>query len=522
MLTSQGNATELVSGFVYSRLLKTKYGLMEPALGDVEGDLAESFEVTDGGTKVTLKLRNNAKWDQRAPTNSRPVDADDILFSWEKFRSLHPFRGNLDNSVNPDASIVSMTAPDKATIVVDLAFPDGAILGDLASTAFLFIQPREADGGFDPKADTRGSGAWYLDKYEPSVSFSFKRNPNWYISDRPFIDEVQGPIVPDYAARLAQFRAGNIFTTTINPTDILPTLDDTPALKMAQATAWPSGFMCWQFGWKDGTIYTDDRLRKAVSMALDRDLLLDAFASADDFEALGLEVPTRWNSHLAANIEGWWIDPKSPEMGEGGQFFQYNPDEAKKLLAAAGYPDGMTEDMFFTTRWAQYEEEALAAQGMFADIGYKTNLSYPDYQTDWLPHYADSKGQYKGIAAVPDSASGDPAAFIRNLFLPQGGSYHGWYSPGNEAKGDPKVIDYVNKIRGEFDAEARRPMAKDLQRYLATQMYYIPFSGLAKGFSLFWPAIGNFGVYREGGRAAGKYQETWINYWIDDTKAPFA
>jgi hypothetical protein len=51
-------------------------------------------------------------------------------------------------------------------------------------------------------------------------------------------------------------------------------------------------------------------------------------------------------------------------------------------------------------------------------------------------------------------------------------------------------------------------------------MYYVPWPGLSQTFSLNWPAVANYNVYRSGDTTAGNPQEIFINYWIDETKAP--
>ena len=57
------------------------------------------------------------------------------------------------------------------------------------------------------------------------------------------------------------------------------------------------------------------------------------------FTQEGLEVPSVWHSHIGAGTVGWWVDPKSKEMGDGGKNFVHNVAEAKKLIAAAGMTD---------------------------------------------------------------------------------------------------------------------------------------------------------------------------------------
>ena len=84
-------------------------------------------------------------------------------------------------------------------------------------------------------------------------------------------------------------------------------------------------------------------VRQAISMGIDREAWINALFNIDGFERDGLPVESKWNSHLLAIWENpqYWLDPKGKEFGENAKYFQYNPEEAKALLKAAGHGDGM-------------------------------------------------------------------------------------------------------------------------------------------------------------------------------------
>ena len=68
------------------------------------------------------------------------------------------------------------------------------------------------------------------------------------------------------------------------------------------------------------------------------------------FEDAGLPVVRTFDSAMAVNQPGFWfLDPRSKDFGENSKYFEYNPDEAKALLSAAGYPDGLDTVMTITT-----------------------------------------------------------------------------------------------------------------------------------------------------------------------------
>src|SRR5439155_4963284 len=133
------------------------------------------------------------------------------------------------------------------------------------------------------------------------------------------------------------------------PEDILPTKSAEPRLLIYQSDlASPTGLGgtgVLSFGWlpPGKSPFLDERVRQAVSMSWDRDLYLDTFFNVSRFRDQGLPVQTRWNTALVATYEGWWLDPKGKDFGPNAKFFQHDVGEAKKLLAAAGYPNGIQD-----------------------------------------------------------------------------------------------------------------------------------------------------------------------------------
>ena len=77
-------------------------------------------------------------------------------------------------------------------------------------------------------------------------------------------------------------------------------------------------------------------MRQALSLSWDRDLFIDATYNVDAFAKEGIELETRWNTPVYNVADGWWLDPKSKDFGPNAKYYQFNLDEAKKLIAAAG------------------------------------------------------------------------------------------------------------------------------------------------------------------------------------------
>lgn len=513
-------ATDFQSGregaYVYSRLLKYKAGTFDKrADGSVEGDAADSWEVAGDGMQVTFKIRPDVLFDARPPTSSRPLDAHDVTFSWDKFSTKSNARSDMTHSINPSAPIESVTAPDAKTVVVKLAFPYAPILQMLAFIRYLIIEPREADGGFDARTDMRGSGAWYMAKYTPSVGWEYRKNPNWYNKPLPFLDGIDRPIVSEYATGLAQFKAGNLWSYGVRQEDILTVKRDVPELQMRQSDSFsrnPGAIMF--FGFKEGSPFLDERVRRAASMLMDRDLFIDTTNNVSNFTKEGLPVATRIQSHVACGEEGFWLDPKGKELGEGAKNFEFNPAEAKKLLSAAGYPNGIEADFTYFTSgqygatWPRYHD---IWKGMLETDGlFKLRTNIVDYQTVWLPKYLYSKGLFDGITLSLTTLFPDVDGYLFAMDHSRGQYIRRPFF-------DAKMDQIIDAQRREFDRNKRADLVKEYQRYAASKMYDTPVSGQALGFGLGWPWIGNSGVYNSWAADTGA-QETSVYLWYDKSK----
>ena len=82
-------------------------------------------------------------------------------------------------------------------------------------------------------------------------------------------------------------------------------------------------------------------------MCQDRDALLDLSYNVKKLQAAGLSPATSWNNVIPAGFARWWLDPQSADQGDSAKYFKYTPDEAKKLLTAAG-ADGATFDYHYS------------------------------------------------------------------------------------------------------------------------------------------------------------------------------
>ena len=517
-LSSQSFTANAVGAYMYPRLINNKPGFRVPANGEVAPGFAATWEQPEP-TRLIMHLRQNAIWDRRAPTNGRQVDSSDVIFSWKKFVDKSISRAELANSVNPQAPLESLSAVDQYTVEAKTAFPYAPILNVLGFGRNLHIMPKESDGGFDPRNDTRGFGPWILQNYQRSVIFQYRKNPDYYLKDQklPFLDGIDYPIVAEYAAGLAQFKAKKIWAFTPQQQDIVDTHKGQPELLLDKNAFGRTNWLLY-FGLQPGSPFLDERVRQAASMLIDRDTWIDTFNNVSNFNKAGYGVNVRWHSHISSGNEGIWLDPKGKDLGEGAKNFAFNQAEAKKLLQAAGFNSTIETELRFIQTGeygTTFPKQCDAFKGMLEDGGmFKLTQINPDYQTDYLPKIYYGKGDFKGIAIGASTQYPDVDGYMFAYYHTTGARQKVAFQGKN---GDAKSDSLIEAQRKELDANKRIAIIQDWQRYMATKMLMIPFPGQAETFTLSWPWTGNFGVWRAWD-AENAADETTIYTWFDKAK----
>src|SRR5262245_8976852 len=152
------------SNVVGSQLVKMKPGHFEDPSLQVEGDLAQSWEFSPDMLTLTMRLHPQAKWSPLSRSHhdgipasiassitDRTVDADDLMFSWDRFKSHAMALGRLDlvNEAAPAAPVLSMTKLDARTVQFKLVRPFVPLLTTFArpNAGYFYVLPKEGRDG---------------------------------------------------------------------------------------------------------------------------------------------------------------------------------------------------------------------------------------------------------------------------------------------------------------------------------------------------------------------------------------
>ncbi len=477
--------THILYTFSHSRLLKPKAGPgVVPGTFPLEGDLAESWTQPSETTYV-FKLRKGVRWQNKPPVNGREFTAEDVVYSVERFRTV---KGNANAYML--ASLDKVEAPDKYTVKFTLSQPYVWFLDMLANPMAVAIVAKECVekfGDLKKPESVVGTGPWMLDSYRPNVGYTMVRHPGYFVSGLPYIERIEATVDEDNASRMAAFIVGKYdlgweFPGQINRPDWVQ-IKDTLKQKRPrlQTVEFPSNVMTHISMRTDQKPFNDPRVRQAMSLAIDRQGILDATA-----EGVGV-----FNPPVPAALKEWALPME--QLGEGAKYYKYDPKEAKRLLGEAGYPNGFPASICFTT----YGSTALvdAAQLVLKylkNVGIDSKLDQKEYGAYISTCFY---GKFDSLTYGPQTPFLEPDNFL-----------FGQYYPGemkNQSHiNDPVVADMLIRQRRTHEIAKRREIIHDIQRHLAKQQYY---TQLASGvYIAVWDsALKNYGPnlgYDYGGR----------------------
>jgi peptide/nickel transport system substrate-binding protein len=469
----------------HSRLVKHRAGpSVAPGTFAIEGDLAESWSQPNETTYV-FKLRRGVRWHPRPPVNGRELTSADVKFTIERFLSV---KGN--PSAYMLRAIDRVETPDAYTVRFVLKEPNAWFLEMLASPMSVAVVAREAVekfGDLKRVESVVGTGPWMLESYRPNSGLTFVRHPQYFMAGLPYIDRIEMLVDEDNASRMSAFLAGKYdlgwdLSGAIARTDWMQIRDTVkqrrPGLRTAEFVSNVETHVSMRTDLKP---FNDVRVRQAISMAIDRQGIVDA-----TFEGVGVLNPA-----VPAAFKDWSVPVA--ELGEGSRYFKHNPAEARRLLAAAGYPNGFSAGLCFTTYGSTvFVDTAQLILKYLKDVGIDTRLDQKEYGAFIASCYF---GKFDSMTYGPQTPFVDPDNYIYGPHYPE-------ELKNQSHVNDPVVTDLLVRQRRTAEPARRREILAELQRYLARQQYYVQLAS-AVTIAVWDGALKNYGPnhgYDYGGR----------------------
>ncbi len=451
----------------------------------LDGEIAESWDFVEP-TTLEFKIREGVKWHNKPPLNGRDLIADDVVYTLNERYAEGLAGGSYVNQVFFNRA----EAVDDSTVRVYLDQPFDFIKGFPSGNRQGWIVAPEASAEEmldDPAQSWVGTGPFMFAEHETGTKVTFERNPDYFKKGLPYADFVEAHVIADGATRIAALRGGQINVFPAAGPRVLEEFNRRNPDYFTKSC--PSLFHMEVRMRLDKEPWNDVNVRRAMSMALDRDAIIATALRGD-----GLPV-----------LQGWPLDPETLALGDYPEevqpYLQYNPDMAKQLLAEAGYPDGFDTTVVWTAQYGSpWQEVAETVLTMLRTVGINAEFNMMEY------------GPFLGLGS--QRAWDDLYFGWTNSFdMDDLAATYFWseQQPANTLSLNPDATldDIVERLWGA-SSDGRPAVAQELQVYAADNAYRITSPVWGNGI-VARPEVKNVGW-----RGTNKmYHRIFENAWLD-------
>ena len=374
--------------------------------GNLQPGQAESYEVSEDGLTWTFHLREGLKW-----SDGSDLTANDFVYSWKRVCDplvAAPYAETVlgmvkgyEEAIGGNTDALAVTAPDDLTLVVELDAPC-SYFGSLAAFATLSpVQQATVEANGDAWATAPETyicnGAFYMTEWVPGSHITFSKNPYYWNADAIKLDRLKFVLMEDSNAAYSAYQTGEVLMIKDVPTEEIPSLEGNSDFYVDPIIG--TYYLSLN---TEREPFNNADVRKALSLAIDREyvagtLMQGTYSAASNFMGPG------------------WIDTDGTEFmsnANGGQPYidvtnhDANVEEAKQILADAGYPNGegfptisyTTNDSGYHKVVAEYLQQAWAELGIDLQVNVvewssftpmRRNGEYDVARNGWVGDYSD-------------------------------------------------------------------------------------------------------------------------------------
>jgi len=333
--------------------------------------LAESFETSEDGLTVTLMLREDGTW-----SNGDPVTAEDFEWSWKRtispelaadyayqfygIEGAQEYNGCEEKNCDALADKVGVNAVDDRTLEVTLTSPQPWFTQQLAHHSFLAVhRPTVEQFGdkWTEAANIVTNGPFLLDSWEHNANINLVKNEDWRDAENVTLTRIDGRMITDGTTAVQAFEAGEIDVTSGLPVEEIPRLKETEDYQQ-----YP-GLGTYYYGFNVDNI-TDVNQRRAMSLAIDRQSIIDNVAQADQLPTTGF-TPQGMPGFDVLNPDSPWQPPTA------------DIEQAKELMAQVDSPK--TDINLLLNDSPGHREIAVAIQAAWKELGLNVSIK----QQEW-------------------------------------------------------------------------------------------------------------------------------------------
>ncbi|WP_353931703.1 ABC transporter substrate-binding protein [Okeanomitos corallinicola TIOX110] len=481
-----------IFGYTYEGLLS-----QNPLTGELEPDLAESWEVSEDKLKITFTLKDNLKW-----SDGKPLTVDDVVFTYNDIYLNENIPTDIRDilRIGKDRKLPSVRKVDNRRVEFSVPEPFRPFLQNTGAAILPahvlreFVETKDKDGkpifltkwGVDtPPEEIIVNGPYQLERYDTSQRVIFRRNPNYWRKDQqgnsqPYIERIVWQIVESTDTSLLQFRSGGLDAVGVTPDyfSLLKTQEKQGNFQIyngGPSTSTSFVFFNLNQGKRNGKTLVDPvksrwfnnvEFRQAVAYAIDRQTMINNI-----YRGLGQTQ----NSPISVQSH-YYLPPE-----KGLKVYDYNPEKAKQLLLKSGFKynaENQLEDaqgnrvrFSLLTNAGNRIREAMGSQIKqdLSKIGIQVDFTPLAWNTflDKLSNTLDWEASLIGLTGGLEPNDG------ANVWSPEGGlhMFNQKPQPGQKPLEGWKVAPWEEKIyqlyiqaAQEFDEEKVKALYAESQK----------------------------------------------------------
>jgi peptide/nickel transport system substrate-binding protein len=412
--------------------------LVKPMPGQaLAPSLAESWSASEDGLGYEFVLRDGARFH-----NGDPVTGEDVKFSFERYR------GTAHDLMKDRVAAIETPDPRHVRFKLKEPWPDFLTFYASASGAGWIVPKtyveKVGDEGF--KKAPVGAGPYKFVSFTPGIELVFEAFDNYWRKP-PAVKRLIFKVIPDETTRLAALKRGEVDIAYSIRGELAEELQSTPGLTLKPAVVQGVFNIYFPDQWDPKSAWHDERVRRAASLAIDRDGLNQALT-------LGYSLVTG-NPVVADNYEFFWQPP--PPV--------YDPEKAKQLLAEAGFAKGFDGGDYFCD--SSYSNIGEAVLDNLQAVGIRMKLR-PIERAAFIKGYAEKT--FKNVIQSGPGAFGNAATRYEAYVIRGGPFVYGSY---------PDIDALYQEQTIELDHKKRETILHKMQQLVYERTVFAPIWQLA-------------------------------------------
>jgi peptide/nickel transport system substrate-binding protein len=398
--------------------------------------LAESWQISPDGRVYDFMLRKGVKFH-----NGDLLTSEDVKFSFDRYRGANA------KQLKDRVAAVETPGPLHVRFRLKNPWPDFMTFYTAASGAGWIVPKKyvEKVGDEGYKKAPIGAGPYKFVSFSPGVELVMEAFDGYW-RKTPNVKRFVFKVIGDESTRLAALKRGEIDIVYSIRGELAEELQRTPGLALKPTVIQSPQWVSMLDQWDPKSPWHDRRVRLAANLAIDRKAIN---------EAITLGHSRLTYSIIPSTFDFYWQPPT----------YAFDPAQAKKLLAEAGFPNGFDAGEYYLDIAYANVQEAVA--NYFQQVGIRTKLRPVERASHWAS-YADKK--YKNLAYTASGAFGNAATRLETFVVAGGAYVYGSY---------PEIDSLFKDQAAEMDRKKREALLHKIQQIVHEKTMVIPIWELA-------------------------------------------